>query len=154
MKYLLRSTKYFIYLAIMLAIFIAALLALGFIEGPLDNIFKNGADSIWQMALIVAAFAAVYPMLGYGKRNVRIYGEPEQVWPEIVEFMKGRGYILTEGDAQGAKFRLASNLGRVMRMGEDTITFTRNIGGYSLEGRTKEIVRLDTGLTPRFDRND
>ena len=154
MKYLLRSIKYFIYLAIMLAIFIAALLALGFIEGPIDNIFKNGADSIWQMALIVLAFAAVYPMLGYGKRNVRIYGEPEQVWPEIVEFMKGRGYILTEGDAQGAKFRLASNLGRVMRMGEDTITFTRNIGGYSLEGRTKEIVRLDTGLTQRFDRND
>ena len=154
MKYLLRSIKYFIYLAIMLAIFIAALLALGFIEGPLDNIFKNGADSIWQMALIVAAFAAVYPMLGYGKRNVRIYGEPEQVWPEIVEFMKGRGYILTEGDAQGAKFRLASNSGRGMRMGEDTITFTRNIGGYSLEGRTKEIVRLDTGLTQRFDRND
>ena len=154
MKYLLRSIKYFIYLAIMLAIFIAALLALGFIEGPLDNIFKNGADSIWQMALIVAAFAAVYPMLGYGKRNVRIYGEPEQVWPEIVEFMKGRGYILTEGDAQGAKFRLASNLGRVMRMGEDTITFTRNIVGYSLEGRTKEIVRLDTGVTQRFDRND
>ena len=154
MKYLLRSIKYFIYLAVMLAIFIAALLALGFIEGPIDNIFKNGADSIWQMALIVAAFAAVYPMLGYGKRNVRIYGEPEQVWPEIVEFMKGRGYLLTEGDAQGAKFRLASNLGRVMRMGEDTITFTRNIGGYSLEGRTKEIVRLDTGLTQRFDRND
>ena len=154
MKYLLRSIKYFIYLAIMLAIFIAALLALGFIEGPIDNIFKNGADSIWQMALIVLAFAAVYPMLGYGKRNVRIYGEPEQVWPEIVEFMNGRGYILTEGDAEGAKFRLASNLGRVMRMGEDTITFTRNIGGYSLEGRTKEIVRLDTGLTQRFDRND
>ena len=94
MKYLLRSIKYFIYLAVMLAIFIAALLALGFIEGPIDNIFKNGADSIWQMALIVAAFAAVYPMLGYGKRNVRIYGEPEQVWPEIVEFMNGRGYIL------------------------------------------------------------
>ena len=154
MKYLLRSIKYFIYLAVMLTIFIAALLALGFIEGPIDNIFKNGADSIWQMALIVAAFAAVYPMLGYGKRNVRIYGEPEQVWPEIVEFMNGRGYILTEGDAEGAKFRLASNLGRVMRMGEDTITFTRNIGGYSLEGRTKEIVRLDTGLTQRFDRND
>ena len=154
MKYLLRSIKYFIYLAIMLAIFIAALLALGFIEGPIDNIFKNGADSIWQMALIVAAFAAVYPMLGYGKRNVRIYGEPEQVWPEIVEFMNGRGYILTEGDAEGAKFRLASNLGRVMGMGEDTIGFTRSIGGYSLGGRTKEIVRLDTGLTQRFDRND
>ena len=154
MKYLLRSIKYFIYLAVMLTIFIAALLALGFIEGPIDNIFKNGADSIWQMALIVAAFAAVYPMLGYGKRNVRIYGEPEQVWPEIVEFMNGRGYILTEGDAQGAKFRLASKLSRVMRMGEDAITFTRNIGGYSLEGRTKEIVRLDTGLTQRFDRND
>ena len=154
MKYILRSIKYFIYLAIMLAIFIAELLALGFIEGPIDNIFKNGADSIWQMALIVAAFAAVYPMLGYGKRNVRIYGEPEQVWPEIVEFMNGRGYILTEGDAQSAKFRLASKLKRIMSMGEDTITFTRNIGGYSLEGRTKEIVRLDTGLTQRFDRND
>ena len=154
MKYILRSIKYFVYLAIMLAIFIAALLALGFIEGPIDNIFKNGADSIWQMALIVAAFAAVYPMLGYGKRNVRIWGEPEQVWPEIVDFMNGRGYIRAEGNAQNAKFRLASKLKRILRMGEDTITFTRTIGGYTLEGRTKEIVRLDTGLTQKFERKD
>lgn len=154
MKYILRSIKYFVYLAIMLAIFIAALLALGFIEGPIDNIFKNGADSIWQMALIVAAFAAVYPMLGYGKRNVRIWGEPEQVWPEIVDFMNRRGYILAEGNAQNAKFRLASKLKRILRMGEDTITFTRTIGGYTLEGRTKEIVRLDTGLTQKFERKD
>ncbi|MGM9791283.1 MAG: hypothetical protein ACI3Y4_02625 [Candidatus Cryptobacteroides sp.] len=154
MKYILRSIKYFVYLAIMLAIFIAALLALGFIEGPIDNIFKNGADSLWQMALIVAAFAAVYPMLGYGKRNVRIYGEPEQVWPEIVDFMNGRGYILAEGDGRGAKFRLASKLKRILRMGEDTITFTRTIGGYTLEGRTKEIVRLDTGLTQKFEPKD
>ena len=154
MKYILRSIKYFVYLAIMLAIFIAALLALGFIEGPIDNIFKNGADSIWQMALIVAAFAAVYPMLGYGKRNVRIWGEPEQVWPEIVDFMNGRGYILAEGNAQNAKFRLASKLKRILRMGEDTITVTRTIGGYTLEGRTKEIVRLDTGLTQKFERKD
>ena len=154
MKYILRSIKYFVYLAIMLAIFIAALLALGFIEGPIDNIFKNGADSIWQMALSVASFAAVYPMLGYGKRNVRIWGEPEQVWPEIVDFMNGRGYILAEGNAQNAKFRLASKLKRILRMGEDTITFTRTIGGYTLEGRTKEIVRLDTGLTQKFERKD
>ena len=154
MKYILRSIKYFVYLAIMLAIFIAALLALGFIEGPIDNIFKNGADSIWQMALIVAAFAAVYPMLGYGKRNVRIWGEPEQVWPEIVDFMNGRGYILAEGNAQNAKFRLASKLKRILRMGEDTISFTRTICGYTLEGRTKEIVRLDTGLTQKFERKD
>ena len=61
MKYILRSIKYFVYLAIMLAIFIAALLALGFIEGPIDNIFKNGADSIWQMALIVAASPQYIP---------------------------------------------------------------------------------------------
>ena len=154
MKYILRSIKYFVYLAIMLAIFIAALLALGFIEGPIDNIFKNGADSIWQMALIVAAFAAVYPMLGYAKRNVRIWGEPEQVWPEIVAFMNGRGYILAEGNAQNAKFRLASKLKRILRMGEDTISFTRTIGGYTLEGRTKEIVRLDTGLTQKYERKD
>ena len=154
MKYILRSIKYFVYLAIMLAIFIAALLALGFIEGPIDNIFKNGADSIWQMALIVAAFAAVYPMLGYGKRNVRIWGEPEQVWPEIVDFMNGRGYILAEGNAQNAKFSLASKLKRILRMGEDTISFTRTIGGYTLEGRTKEIVRLDTGLTQKFEPKD
>ena len=154
MKYILRSIKYFVYLAIMLAIFIPALLALGFIEGPIDNIFKNGADSIWQMALIVAAFAAVYPMLGYGKRNVRIWGEPEQIWPEIADLMNGRGYILTQGDAQNAKFRLASKLKRILRMGEDTISFTRTIGGYTLEGRTKEIVRLDTGLTQKFERKD
>ena len=68
--------------------------------------------------------------------------------------MNGRGYILAEGNAQNAKFRLASKLKRILRMGEDTISFTRTIGGYTLEGRTKEIVRLDTGLTQKFERKD
>ena len=44
MKYILRSIKYFVYLAIMLAIFIAALLALGALSVSLIN--KNKPQNL------------------------------------------------------------------------------------------------------------
>ena len=151
MKYLVRSLKYFVYLSIVLVLFISILVALGFVEGSIDQIFRHGMDSLWQMAIIVAVFAGVYPMIGYGKRNVRISGNPEENWEEVVKFMAERGYVLVEGDFAGAKFRRASMVSRVLKMWEDAVVFTPTFGGYALEGITKDIVRLDTGLTQRFD---
>ena len=61
MKYLIRSLKYYCYLIILLALIILALVLTGFVEADLSKMFVNGYDSLWQIALVMLAFAALYP---------------------------------------------------------------------------------------------
>lgn len=149
MRYLLRSIKYFFYLSIVLLLIILIFRWTGFIEGDIEYMFVHGYTSILYMALIVAAFAAIYPMLGYGKRNIRVTGENFE--EKIINFMQSRHYVLVEKKGEDMTFRKTSILNRIIKMGEDKVRFTKVFGGYSIEGLTKEIVRLDSGLTQLFE---
>ena len=149
MRYLLRSIKYFFYLSIVLLLIILIFRWTGFIEGDVEYMFVHGYTSILYMALIVAAFAAIYPMLGYGKRNIRVTGDNFE--EKIINFMQSRHYVLVEKKGEDMTFRKTSIFDRIIKMGEDKVRFTKVFGGYSIEGLTKEIVRLDSGLTQLFE---
>lgn len=149
MRYLLRSIKYIFYLSIVLLLIILIFRLTGFIEGDVEYMFVHGYTSILYMALIVAAFAAIYPMLGYGKRNIRVTGENSE--EKIINFMQSRHYVLSDRTGENMTFRKTSLLDRIIKMGEDKVRFTKVFGGYSIEGITKDIVRLDSGLTQLFD---
>ncbi len=151
MKYIIRALKYFVHLTILLALLIAILVLIGLVPKDINRIFINGTESIWQMALIVAIFAVVYPRIGYTTRNVYIKGSNEEIEPRLDGFMRSRRYVLVKKTEDKLLYRKASVLERIFKMGEDTVTFTRVINGYSLEGSTKDVVRLDTGLTQLFE---
>lgn len=150
MKYIVRALKYYLYLCIVLVLFIVVLRLLHLADGSIEEMFVNGYDSLWQMALIVAVFAAIYPRLGYSSRSVRIAGEAKEIAPRIVDYMHERGYILKKKDGDTLCFRKASLFARIVKMGEDGVTFTKEFGGYQLEGLTKEIIRIDTALSHLF----
>ena len=151
MKYIIRSLKYFVYLTIILILFVAAIYLITAKGAPLESMLKDGYNSLWKMALIVLAFAAVYPSFGYGKRNLRAKGAADEIIPTIEKTMGEKGYILVSRDQQdNLVFRKASTLARITAMFEDKVYFTRNLGGYEMEGRLKEIVRLDSALYELF----
>lgn len=132
----------------MLVLFVVVLRTAGFISGGVEEMFVNGYKSIPQMALIVLVFAAIYPKLGYSSRNIRVSIEQEG---KLKEYMLNKGYILTKETDDTLLFRKKSILDRIFKMGEDTITFKRISGGFNIEGYTKEIVRIDTGITNLFE---
>ena len=74
MKYFVRAVKYFIYLLVILSLVIAILVVSGLVDGDLSTMFVNGYDSYWQIALIAAALAALYPRMGYCTRTAHVYG--------------------------------------------------------------------------------
>lgn len=150
MKYLVRAIKYFAYLAIILCIFIILLSVFGLVGTSLNDIFKDGASSLWKIAGIIAAFAAIYPRLGFGTRNVFVPGSYQEIRPGVIEVMHDHGYVLEDEDGENLKFRLRSPVLRLTRMGEDRITFTRTAAGFDLEGPTKDLVRLVSALEYRF----
>ena len=67
MKYAIRAVKYFVYIVCIVAIVIGALMALGIVESEIDKVFRNGYNSLWQIALMFAALSAFYPLFGYMK---------------------------------------------------------------------------------------
>lgn len=150
MKYLVRAIKYFAYLAIILCIFIVLLSVFGLVGNSLDEIFRDGAQSLLKIAGILVIFAAIYPRLGFGTRNVFIPGAYDEIRGGIVDVMHDRGYVLEAEEGENLKFRIQSPVTRVFRMFEDRITFTRLATGFELEGPSKDLVRIISALEYKF----
>jgi hypothetical protein len=146
MKYFIRSLKYFCYLIILLTLIILALVLTGFVEADLSKMFVNGYDSLWQIALIMLAFALLYPRFGFSKRTAHLYGSPEELRPDVMKVMEGLGYNL-ESEQDGIfAFRRRSGLSRALKMWEDRITVSPTGAGLEVEGLTRDLARIVSGL--------
>ena len=64
--------------------------------------------------------------------------------------MQNRGYRLEKEDGSVRTFRLRNLVNRLSRMDEDRITITRTPSGFSLEGLTKDVVRLVHAIEYQF----
>lgn len=150
MKYIVRALKYFVYLGLLLAVIIIALSLLGLIGSSVDEIFKDGMKSLWKIVGILAAFSAVYPAFGYGRRRLMTPGAFDEIRDGIVSAMAERGYVLEKEDGENLSFRLRGGAQRFLHMFEDRLVFTRCMGGFDVEGRIRDAVRVISGLEYRF----
>ena len=146
MKYLIRALKQFVYLAFFLCLIVFILVKANMVESDVSKMFVNGYDSLWQIALIIAVFAGIYPKLGYSSREVRIFGSDEEIRPVLLEVMENHGYKLEKEEEGVVSFIKRAPLSRLAKLWEDRVTFTRSISGYSVEGITKDIVRIASAL--------
>jgi len=151
LRYIIRSVKYFIYLAVVLTLVLLILTKAGFAEGNIDTMFVEGKRSLLKIAGIMAAFAAVYPKLGYSTRQVNITGSDEEVYPRLREVMNARDYKEESFDGQTITFVKRSPLARLLKSFEDRLTFTRTIYGFDVEGLTKDSVRVISSLETRSE---
>ena len=101
MKYLVRALKYFVYLFIILALLIAVLVLTKVVDGNLSTMFVNGTDSLWQIALVMAVFALIYPRFGYSTLPLHMGGSTEEIAPVVKKAMDARGYVPSKEDADG-----------------------------------------------------
>ena len=142
MKYLIRAFKQFVYLSVILCLVIFILVKAGIVEADLSKMFVNGYDSIWQIAIIIAVFAAVYPHLGYSSREIHLYGSDGELKSGVREVMEDKGYRLEKDNGEEMTFVKRAPLTRLVKLWEDRITLTRTVSGYSAEGLTKDVVRI------------
>ena len=67
--------------------------------------------------------------------------------------MASKGYVVESESVEDMTFRLRSKGAAAAKMWEDRLTFTRQQGGYDIEGLRRDVVRIVGGLEYRF-RND
>ncbi len=150
MKYFVRAVKYFFYFTFLFVAIMAVLVFAGVVKADVSLMFRDGYKSLWQIALLFAFVSAFYPRFGFIKRSAIINGGYSDIRGGIIEYMESRGYRLESEDGENLTFRLRSKFSAMFKMFEDRITMTRELGGYEVEGLTKDVVRLVGGLEYKF----
>ena len=154
MKYFVRAVKYFFYFTILLVVIMAALVLIGVVKADIGLMFRDGYKSLWQIAALFALVSAFYPRFGFIRRSAMLKGEYSDLRGGIVDYMEARGYRLESEDGENMTFRLRSRFSALFKMFEDRITMTRELGGFEVEGLTKEVVRIVGGLEYKFRAPD
>lgn len=150
MKYIVRALKYFVYISLIVTIIMLILVALKLVSPDVNVMFREGWGSILKIALMFLAVSAIYPKFGYAKRGVRITGSYSEIRDGVVAFMEERGYELETEEGENMTFRLRNKFNRAARTWEDRITLTRELAGFYMEGISKDVARLASGLEFKF----
>ena len=131
----------------------AVLVLTGAAEGDISTMFRGGYSALWKIAVIFAVISAIYPSVGFIRKEAMIPGSWEEDKDIIKEFMGGRGYVLETEDTGTMSFR-KTGMSRFTRMYEDRVTLSAKIGGVEIEGMRKDVLRLAMGLESRFRREE
>jgi hypothetical protein len=146
MKYLIRSIKYFIWFAIIFFICIVILVLttdgvqLTEVFDPQKGLFKAG--SLWKIIVFFAAVAAVYPSVGFVKKETFLNGTFDGRRDIIINILTESGYYIYLEEGESITFRPKKALTRFMRMYEGDIIMTKGESPIYLSGFRKDVYRL------------
>ena len=154
MKYIVRAVKYFISVCVLAALIILVLVLLGYVSSDVDVMFQQGWKSIGYIAIMFAVVSAIYPRFGYKKRLAGALGDFADLRPGVVSYMEEHGYVLESEDEEKMTFRSRSVLNRIFRVWEDRVTIEKTLGGFEVEGLTRDVYRIVYGLEYKLRQPD
>lgn len=146
MKYFIRSLKYLLYFSFMCGIILV--LMFHFSVKPegltlLDMLLVD--NSLYKMLAFFVAVAAIYPALGFQKKEVYISNFAEHK-KEIVELFENANYVIDSESATTISFRLRNPFLRLLRIYEDYVTIDFSGNPVLMEGLRKDILRFSRGI--------
>ena len=146
MKYIVRAVKYFIYICVLVSIILLVMVLAHFVSSDINVMFKEGWKSVAKIALVFAGIAAIYPLFGYRRLLAGVLGELSGLHDDVIKCMEERGYRLESEDGESMTFRSRSLLNRIFRVWEDRITVTKTLGGFEVEGLSRDVARIVPAL--------
>jgi len=151
MKYITRAIRYFIFISLLLALVLTTLILTKIVDSNVEELFRNGYDSLWQIEAFFFVFSFVYPKFGYIRKGAIIPGEFSQIRTKIVNLMKERGYELVSEENENFVFRKRKFFSRLFSKTDSTVTMTRELPGFYVEGAAKDVIRLVSALESNFN---
>ncbi len=153
MKYLIRSVKYFFYFAFLTVAIVLVLIFIGAVGNNINDIFEDGWNSIWKIAVFFAVIAAVYPKFAFISRRLEVQADWDTVRNEAIGYFRERGLELESESPETLTFRRRTIPARLAKMYEDRVTVSRTEDGYFLDGMRKDIILFTTALEYRVSPN-
>ena len=143
MRYLIRALKYLIYFTVIffLIVGIVYLFSAQKMAGiSFIDLFKEG--SLPKIALFFVAVAALYPLLGFQKKELRLDGGFTKCAETVDAVMESLDYT-RENEGEGfVSYIKKGAYARLVRMWEDRITFETTEEGARVEGYRKDLLRI------------
>ncbi|MBQ7773734.1 MAG: hypothetical protein IJ383_06685 [Bacteroidales bacterium] len=146
MKYLIRSVKYFVYFTVVCSIILV--LTFHFSVKPegltlIDMLLVDG--SIYKMLAFFVAVAAVYPALGFQKKQIYVSNVKEHR-KEIVELFENANYVIDSESATSISFKLRNPFMRLLRLYEDKVIIDYADYPVLIEGLRKDVLRFSRNI--------
>lgn len=146
MKYFIRSIKYLFYFSFMCGIILV--LTFHFSVKPegltlLDMLLVD--NSLYKMLAFFVIVAAIYPALGFQKKEVYVSNFAEHR-KEIIELFENANYVIDSESATTISFRLRNPFLRLLRIYEDYVTIDFSGNPVLMEGLRKDILRFSRGI--------
>ncbi|MCQ2135871.1 MAG: hypothetical protein MJY67_03045 [Bacteroidales bacterium] len=163
MRYCIRAVKYFFYFCFLTTAILTVLAVCGIVDKDVQTMFRNGYDSIWQIAIMFALLSAIYPKFGWQTRSVRLPGTLPMLKDKLKTAMEEHGFKLEsdttsvneEGVPSGVMTFRRRDFGmKLLRMWEDRITFTQSEDGIAAEGLRKDLAALIMYLEHKFNSEE
>ncbi len=154
MKYFIRSVKYFIYFCAILAIMVGALILIGAAEANIETLFRGGYDALWKIAALFAVISAIYPKVGFIRREASVPGSWDDIKGDIRRYMEENHYDFEKEESGSMSFRHKGFASRLSRMFEDRIVITPAFGGVTVDGPRKDAIRVATGIEYRMEKSE
>lgn len=152
MRYLIRAVKYFVYICVLVAVLLLILVLFKVVSSDINVMFRYGWKSVGLIAAMFAAVSAFYPLFGYSKRLATVLGELDGLHKDVISYMETRNYSLVSEDGEKMTFRSRSFIQRLIW--DDRITIEKGLGGFYVEGISKEVVKIVSGLEYKFRNPD
>ena len=150
LRYIVRSLKCLFMVALLFAIIVVVMFYTSEHDANLRpwNLF----DGQWtKVILFFVAYAAVYPLIGYNKREIAFGEGFSERRQEIANLLREMNLVperteVSEGNPNVLKLHNNSVIIRLFRMFEDTVTLTSDQGMVTVEGQRKDVVRVSMKL--------
>lgn len=152
MRYIIRAVKYFIYICVIVVIILCALVLFKVVSPDINVMFTHGWKSVELIAAMFAAVSAFYPMFGYTKRLATVMGDLSDLRKDVLDYMQGKGYTLESEEDGKMVFRSGSFMRRIIW--DDRITIEKGLGGFNVEGVSREVAKIVSALEYKFRNPD
>ena len=142
LRYIIRSFKCLLMVAVLFSIIVLVMFYTSEHDANLRpwNLF----DGQWvKIILFFVAYAAVYPLIGYSKKDVAFGDGFSERRQEIIGLLREMNLVPEEAaEPNVLKLHNKSGIIRALRLFEDTVTLSDNAGMVTVEGQRKDVVRV------------
>lgn len=145
-KYIIRAVKYFFYIGIIFSLLVTIMFYTSEVpEGTtVLDLFKEGAW--WKILLFFVVFSAVYPSIGYQKKEIYSNGNWNDKKKEIKSLFENANFILKEETPTSMTFILKNKLLRLIKTYEDTIVLDYSNEPATISGLRKDTLRFSRSI--------
>ena len=146
MKYFIRSVKYLLYFIVLFCIVVLIVFYTSNNHANITvfDLFKEGSAT--KIIIFFVAIAALYPLLGFSKKQLYTNDNFKERKKEIIELFENAKYTLKSDNGSSMAFIHRSPIMRTLRMYEDEINVDYSDNPVIVSGLRKDVIRFSRSI--------